>query len=272
MAVEFDCTGCGQRLRVAKISPGQNARCPQCGHVQTVSEQPNPFQDSSLSPLPNQTDNLNQDESPFREKVRVSADTASLNPYAPPTSAGYVEIPRYASDIVLAGRLKRLAGYILDGLIHLAGIIPGFVLLILAGEQNEVLLVVAVIVMMFGGLAVMIGNWVLITKNGQSYAKRILGMRIVKTHDGDLPGFLHGVVLRQWIPFVINQVCGLFSLVDALFIFGKQRQCLHDMIASTRVVERRQPRTTVPFSVPPFQSASPRSPSKRSSIDEEDNQ
>ena len=33
----------------------------------------------------------------------------------------------------------------------------------------------------------------------------------------------------------------LVSLVDALFIFGKQRRCLHDYIAGSKVVRVIQP-------------------------------
>jgi len=34
----------------------------------------------------------------------------------------------------------------------------------------------------------------------------------------------------------VPQVGGLIGLVDILFIFGKERRCLHDLLAGTRVV------------------------------------
>ena len=34
----------------------------------------------------------------------------------------------------------------------------------------------------------------------------------------------------------VPQVGGLIGLVDVLFIFGKERRCLHDLLAGTRVV------------------------------------
>jgi uncharacterized RDD family membrane protein YckC len=52
-----------------------------------------------------------------------------------------------------------------------------------------------------------------------------------------LPGFLRGVILRIWVPAAINQACNLFSLVDALWIFGDEQRCLHDLIAGTIVID-----------------------------------
>ena len=74
-------------------------------------------------------------------------------------------------------------------------------------------------------------------RRGQSIAKRILKMRIVDADDGSLPGFLRGVIVRAWVPALINQFCSLFSLVDALFIFGEESRCVHDLMANTVVVD-----------------------------------
>lgn len=43
-------------------------------------------------------------------------------------------------------------------------------------------------------------------------------------------------VLLTWIPGLV-----LLALIDPLFIFGRERRCLHDRLARTRVVnaERR---------------------------------
>ena len=55
----------------------------------------------------------------------------------------------------------------------------------------------------------------------------------------------HGVVLRNWIPFCIIFVGTMFYVIgcvfvviDKLFILGDARCCLHDHLASTRVVEK----------------------------------
>ncbi len=81
-------------------------------------------------------------------------------------------------------------------------------------------------------------QWYLIANRGQS-----LGKMVAKTRsellDGGAVGFLHGVALRAWIPLAIGFVPpfgGIFGLIDPLFIFGKRRRCLHDLIAGTKVV------------------------------------
>jgi uncharacterized RDD family membrane protein YckC len=108
--------------------------------------------------------------------------------------------------------------------------------MILVGDGPDELMILALIILFGGMLIVAIYNWYLITRAGQSIAKRMLGMRIVTT-SGELPGFLMGVLVRQWIPVVVNQFCNLFSLVDALFIFGEERRCIHDYMANTIVVD-----------------------------------
>jgi uncharacterized RDD family membrane protein YckC len=92
------------------------------------------------------------------------------------------------------------------------------------------------------GLAWGIFNWILISKTGQTVGKRIVGIRIVKTPTGELPGFLHGVVLRIWVMGLITSIPylgGCIALIDYLFIFGQERRCLHDYIASTKVIVAR---------------------------------
>ena len=85
-------------------------------------------------------------------------------------------------------------------------------------------------------------NWVLITQSGQSIGKKVIGTQIVKSGTFDEPGFVTGVMLRNWIPSAISFVpCigNIFGLVDALWIFGEERRCLHDLIAGTHVVRVR---------------------------------
>jgi len=80
---------------------------------------------------------------------------------------------------------------------------------------------------------------VLITVRGQTLGKMAVGTRIVLRRDGSLPGFVRGVLLRVVVPGVIAALCGPFSLVDALAIFGREHRCLHDEFADTLVVWAR---------------------------------
>ena len=82
-------------------------------------------------------------------------------------------------------------------------------------------------------------NGYLLMSSGQTVAKRILGMRIVSVHDDRiLPiGKLIGLrYLPQWVLYQVPMIGSIFMLVDALFIFGEQRRCVHDLIAGAKVV------------------------------------
>ncbi len=84
-------------------------------------------------------------------------------------------------------------------------------------------------------------NWYLIATRGQTIGKRWLGLRIVKD-TGAPVDFVTGVLLRSWITgvlgsFVLSWIGCMFWVIDSCMIFGQERRCLHDHIASTRVVE-----------------------------------
>ena len=69
--------------------------------------------------------------------------------------------------------------------------------------------------------------------------KKILGVRIVRYDNARNPGFLRVVVLRYLIlkPIWMIPILGqLFVLADALFIFGDNRRCIHDLVARTKVI------------------------------------
>lgn len=88
-------------------------------------------------------------------------------------------------------------------------------------------------------------SWVLITREGQSLGKRWTGIRIVR-RDGGPPGFLLGVIVRNWFLRAVDLLCGVVVLVDHLFIFVKGSRALHDYLAQTWVVVDRPGQVTHP--------------------------
>ena len=95
-------------------------------------------------------------------------------------------------------------------------------------------------------------QWFLIVRRGQSIGKIVAGSRIVRT-DGAPAGFLRGVVIRNGVfsaPALILPLVGIthhwalppalasLALFDVLFIFGRERRCLHDLLAGTRVIDQ----------------------------------
>lgn len=157
--------------------------------------------------------------------------SAGFNPYAPPSSqAELYAMPSFdASEVPLAERGTRLGASIIDGLLMAA--CAGLPAAIGAAASMEAAIAGGVV----GYLAIAIYQWYLISTTGQSLAKKWMGIRVVKL-DGSLPGFLHGVVLRVWVIGFIAGLVGFVGLIDALLIFGDERRCLHDYIASTKVV------------------------------------
>jgi uncharacterized RDD family membrane protein YckC len=72
-------------------------------------------------------------------------------------------------------------------------------------------------------------------RNGQSIAKKLLNIKVVRT-DGS-PATLGRLI---WLRNVVNGLISLvpfYGIIDALFIFGESRQCLHDKIAGTVVLK-----------------------------------
>ncbi len=83
----------------------------------------------------------------------------------------------------------------------------------------------------------------LIRGTGASLGKRLLGIRVVRS-DGRPAGVWRIALLRNALPIALCSYCGWFGLVDALFIVGEDRRCLHDWVAGTRVVKApRAPRS-----------------------------
>jgi uncharacterized RDD family membrane protein YckC len=92
-----------------------------------------------------------------------------------------------------------------------------------------------------GGLALLgylAYSAVLVYLYGQTFGKRTMGIRVVRT-DGSRVAFSRFVFLR-WLPVAVLASIPLIgwisNLVDHLLIFRQSRRCMHDDIADTRVV------------------------------------
>jgi uncharacterized RDD family membrane protein YckC len=167
---------------------------------------------------------------------------STTNPYAPPRA----DVRDMGGESgAAAGRGVRFGGAILDGIIFMAMVeLPAFIGGAMSGgldpataastEPGLSLGIGAVFTLI--GLAVWIWLTVkYVSQNGQSIAKKILGIKVVRT-DGS-----HASLGRIfWLRNVVNgllSIIPLYGLVDALFIFSENRQCVHDKIADTIVVK-----------------------------------
>lgn len=112
-------------------------------------------------------------------------------------------------------------------------VIPGF------KEQPTVLNAFVGVVALFM-LAFMGAQLWLLTTQGKSIGKRVMGIRIVKAVDGTNGGFVTNVLLRI-VPMMFGTMIpilgALLGLANPLFIFREDQRCIHDHIAGTVVVQ-----------------------------------
>jgi uncharacterized RDD family membrane protein YckC len=170
----------------------------------------------------------------------------SDNPYAAPDLGGGYDrdLERHVEQ-PLAGRRQRLGSYFADGLIGIPVAIPlviGAVMMVseINPNQNSPLGPVLIGIGLLLLLALFVTQLYFLGRDGQSLGKKMGKCRIVDYNDGSNPGLARIFFLRMLVPGMIGAVplVGLlFSIADPLFIFGEERRCIHDLIATTKVVE-----------------------------------
>ncbi|HRX82583.1 MAG TPA: RDD family protein [Pirellulaceae bacterium] len=148
-------------------------------------------------------------------------------------------------SVVAASRTKRFLGSLIDSMLMAVAVTIGFVIFfaltqagILKIDHNNpsaFASINAVCVMYFPVFALILFQWNMTAVDGQTLAKKLLGMKIV-TRSGEAPGFVRGVALRWWVTGLLG-IVPFFGLLNALAIFGEQRRCLHDYIAGTYVID-----------------------------------
>lgn len=162
------------------------------------------------------------------------------NPYAPPRAAVLdVDDPRVAST--LADRGTRLGALILDSIIFMAMVyLPLLLTIGMAARRrngSDMAGAVGIAGFVLAAAGLVAWSWltiVYVNRNGQSIAKKLTGIKVVRS-DGS-PAALGRIF---WLRNILNGVLGiipLYALIDSLFIFAESRQCLHDKIADTIVV------------------------------------
>ena len=173
--------------------------------------------------------------------------TMESNPYAAPAAVVGDVVGSYADDLESrkAGRGKRLGAALLDGLISLPWV--GLFIWAFVMRYNAALQQFPVPrtsnMLIFLGLLLMLGvcvvNCVMLHRSGQTIGKRALDIAVVRS-DGSPITLVRYIFLRV-VPVgllgLIPLVGRYAGLIDPLLIFGKERRCLHDLIADTIVVD-----------------------------------
>lgn len=161
-----------------------------------------------------------------------------VNPYRAPVADLVTEddCPRE-----LASRWYRLVAAIIDGSITALcnwAIMYALVRWALLPEYENFYLAQMAIAFCLGTLVFLVIHGYFLLNNAQTVGKLVMGIRI-ETLDGKPAPFRVIFLLRE-MPLsllVLIPVAGnLLVMLDALFIFGKERRCLHDYFAETRVM------------------------------------
>ena len=161
------------------------------------------------------------------------------NPYAPPRARVH-DVAAPSASLVLAERSSRLGAAIVDSLIFSAMVyIPMLVGMMIVGAGSDdgsgAFLLIGM-GLAFVGFAV----WTWLTlkqmkETGQSLAKKYFNIKVVHTDGSQVP--LSTLILKRNVLTWLLSIIPLYGLIEVLFIFSEQRQCLHDKLADTLVVE-----------------------------------
>lgn len=177
------------------------------------------------------------------------------NPYQP-IGVGYgAPQPGMGPETVqLASLLQRFLGALLDTLFAMICGVPGFVLMIIGmflvdQQQREdpdgtpvipLLMFLGILLIAIGSLVMLaVQIWLLATRS-QTLGKFLMKTQVVDFETGQPADFVHCAVLRILINSLIGSIpCvgGIYSLVDIFYIFREDRRCIHDLIASTTVID-----------------------------------
>jgi uncharacterized RDD family membrane protein YckC len=161
------------------------------------------------------------------------------NPYAPPQAA-VLDIADPRALTQAADRATRLGAAILDGLIFGGMVYLPIILTAAAsgaaGEDAfEPVFFIGVGLTVVGFVAWCWLTIMYVRRNGQTIAKKITGIKVVRS-DGTPVSMARLFWLRNVVNSLIS-IIPLYGLIDVLFIFGESRQCLHDKIADTIVIQ-----------------------------------
>ncbi|RDH46521.1 RDD family protein [Zooshikella ganghwensis] len=166
----------------------------------------------------------------------------SHNVYQTPSSDLAAATPM-PEDGELASRWSRLGASLIDAFIlnvismpvlYAAGYFDGA----LSGQQPS--FTSQSMAMLFSLVLFIILHGYFLAKSGQTIGKKILGISIVSYRNNTILGLGNVLALRYlplWIVLMIPYVGMIAAFINPLFIFNKEKRCLHDFIAGTKVIK-----------------------------------
>lgn len=160
------------------------------------------------------------------------------NIYEPPKAN--LDLEKTTSETAeLAGRWQRLGGSIIDALTIMVVTVPlMFIITIMSGDAPSILLSLVIGLLGIGVFAAI--NFKFLKNDGQTVGKKVVGTKITNVDRASVPE-MDQFIKRYAVYMLASQVPvigGIFALVNALFIFGEEKRCLHDLAGGTVVVRK----------------------------------
>jgi uncharacterized RDD family membrane protein YckC len=152
----------------------------------------------------------------------------------------------------LAGFGSRLGGYLLDsllyGLLWVPFLVIGIVLIamgledcvtfndeiVCAGREKPGLIAAGVIVMVVGFLVVVFVYFRALAKTGQTWGRKLVGIRVVDANTRGVPGWGKAIGRQLFAGFISANILYLGYL---WMLWDDQNQTWHDKVASTLVLK-----------------------------------
>jgi uncharacterized RDD family membrane protein YckC len=185
---------------------------------------------------------------PLANFSSTAPSPVSPDPFAPPRADLEPRVVAEADKLRPADRGARFGAYMVDWLILVPtaglGAAVGWALNRSFHIEGEAASGVLIIFAALFALPVQIYQWYATAARGQSLGKRFCKIRIVRV-DGSPAGFVHGVLLRSWVPAAalmllalinLDPVARILNFIDTVSIFSTNRRMIHDLIAGTCVV------------------------------------
>lgn len=147
-------------------------------------------------------------------------------------------------ELSLAGRGRRIAATLIDFvLVPVVAIFIMLVTRVLEHAQDWTDSAMPVVRMIaLGFVSYLLLNGLLLATRGQTVGKAVMGITIVSTTTGTKAPLWKLLLIRFWffpaLYLVFSPYTAIVPLVDQIFIFRKQRRCLHDLLCGTSVVRR----------------------------------
>lgn len=173
----------------------------------------------------------------------------------------------------LAGRGRRLGAQLIDWLILIGPTSLFFIAMGVAGQfdkkEPSSLVIAGMAVSGTWMWTAIIWNLVLLSRHGQTFGKKILGIQIRREDGGEATfGTMVGMrLLLNGLICVIPILGAIYALVDVLYIFREDRRCLHDQLAKTMVVSLEGEEPYSASDVPSFGYVPKRMPTPRMPAD-----